>query len=194
MNTAEEAKLEYFFKENIIELDDDEVDEFLNNFAKEVVLQILSKKLKSIARAKYPDEVAWRLGRTFGDISDRYSADSESLSWMQTYNLLEKKVLLNFLSGYWDRANPNFDTLLELLNTLTNMILNHEWSQELVRAGIDAVTNGYSSLEYHTEVSLDIENIFREKLKIFESHLSNSPDMVSGSNQTLDFVRSVLNK
>lgn len=194
MTTSEDVRIKEFFKDKITDLDDDEVDKFLGDFSCEIVLQCLADKLKIIATSKYPDEEAWRLGRTFGDVSKRYSADIEAYSWLGNYSFLEKNALLNFLSGYWDQTKPDLDTLIDLSNILKNAMVNKEWPQDLILVGIDAVTNGYSSLEYRAEISFDIKNIFNDKLKTFEIYLSDSIVDPSSSRQTLDFVKSVLKK
>lgn len=194
MTISKDDKIKFFFEGDIIDLDDGKIDEFLDEFSCDIVLQSLSEKLKIIAKSKYPDEVAWRLGRTFGDISKRYSADVKAYFWLEFYNSSEKKSLLNFLSGYWDQTKPDFDTLKELSNTLADEIFNKEWPKELIRAGIDAVTNGYSSLEYRSEVSFEIKSAFEGQLKLFETYLSDTLYNASDSCQTLDFVKSVLSK
>jgi hypothetical protein len=194
MTTSEDVRIKEFFKDKITDWDDDEVDKFLGDFSCEIVLQCLADKLKIIATTKYPDEEAWRLGRTFGDVSKRYSADIEAYSWLGNYSFLEKNALLNFLSGYWDQTKPDLDTLIDLSNILKNAMVNKEWPQDLILVGIDAVTNGYSSLEYRAEISFDIKNIFNDKLKTFEIYLSDSIVDPSSSRQTLDFVKSVLKK
>jgi hypothetical protein len=194
MTISEDVRIKEFFKDKITDLDDDEVDKFLGEFSCEIVLQCLSDKLKFIATSKYPDEDAWRLGRTFGDVSKRYSADTEAYSWLKNYSFSEKNALLNFLSGYWDQTKPDLDILMDLSNILKNAIVNKEWPQDLIRIGIDAVTNGYSSLEYRTEISFDIKNIFNDKLKTFEIYLSDFIVDPSSSRQTLNFVKSVLSK
>jgi hypothetical protein len=194
MTTSEDVRIKEFFKDKITDLDDGEVDKFLGDFSCEIVLQCLTDKLKIIATSKYPDEEAWRLGRTFGDVSKRYSADIEAYSWLGNYSFLEKNALLNFLSGYWDQTKPDLDTLIDLSNILKNAMVNKEWPQDLILVGIDAVTNGYSSLEYRAEISFDIKNIFNDKLTTFEIYLSDSIVDPSSSRQTLDFVKSVLKK
>ena len=194
MKISENSIIKKFFKEEIIDLDEEEVDKFLNKFNQQEVIQCLFDQLRTIALSNYPDESAWRLGRTFGDISKKYFADVKAYSWLNNFESLEKKVLLNFLSGYWDQTKPDFETLSDLSKVITKATSDKEWPQALVQVGIDAVTNGYSSLEYRSEVNSDVSNSFKEKLKIFETYLApistNSPDTY----QTLKFVQSVLHE
>jgi hypothetical protein len=194
MTISEKNLLKEFFEEEIIDLDDDEVDRFLDRFDQQEVLQCLFDQLKNIAFSNYPDESAWRLGRTFGDISKRYSADAKVFSWFSTCGNIEKKASLNFFSGYWDQTKPDFNTLFELSNILVKVTLAKEWPQELTQAGIDAVTNGYSSLEYRSKVDRDISYCFKEKIKVFESYLMSYSADSSDTRQTLKFVQSVLSE
>jgi hypothetical protein len=175
--TPVNMEIKNFFQEKIFDLDEDEVDSFLERYDPEEVMHCLSEKLKSVAVSNDTDEPAWRLGRIFGDISKKYKADTTAYSWLDTSNMKGKRSLLNFLSGYWDQSRADLKTLMELATTLENEILaESKWLNELVVAGIDAVAIGYGNNKKFFEEDINVKSNLSEKLSLFREYLSNSPD------------------
>ncbi len=84
-------KIKAFFQEKILDVDDDEIDNFLKDYSNDQVIQCLFDELKSLSKLQYGDEPSWLLGRVFGGISNKYSADTQLYSVLNTCSLVEKK-------------------------------------------------------------------------------------------------------
>jgi hypothetical protein len=166
-------KLASFFDEDIFDLDENEVNVSLDKFDRQDVLQCLFSKLKSLAKIDYGDEWAWRLGRKFGDISLKYSADEQAYLWINISNDSEKQVLINFLSGYWDQAEADIYAILKLSNITSQAILNKEWSQKLILAAIDAVAIGYVNNKKLFENNVGDKTSIEDNLEVYREYLSN---------------------
>ena len=78
--------LKQFFEDDIINLDEDTVENFLSNYPIEQVIQCLFDELKSF---EYGDD-AWRLAGVFADIPQKYSVDKHIYSWLKNSTLHEK--------------------------------------------------------------------------------------------------------
>ena len=113
------------------------------------------------------------LGRIFGDISKKYSADIKAYSWFKTSNNLEKKALLNFISGYWDQTKADINTLILISKISSKAVSNKEWSEDLILAAIDAVAIGYANNKQIIHNHLENTNEIKENLQLFLEYLSN---------------------
>jgi hypothetical protein len=195
MTAILDEKLKLFFKDNVFG-DDEEVESFFNQYNSEDVIICLFDKLKSIAVSRDNIEPAWRLGRAFADISERYSADTKVYSSLDNLNnALEKIAFLNFLSGYWDGTKSHLETVISLSDRIVNLVLSKsDWNEELISYGIDSVVTGYFSYSQRSEIDMEVECRLKEKLKFFETYLSTLSEHSSCAKQTLNFVQSVLNK
>jgi hypothetical protein len=161
-----------FFQQEIFDIDEDEIDNFLDKYNQEEIIYLLSEKLKIIATSSDIDETAWRLGRIFGDLSKRYNADTVVYSWLNIFDMKEKRSLLNFLSGYWDQSRADLNVLMGLADTLNNVILNElKWCSEVTVAGIDAVAIGYGNNKRFFEEDIAIKNNLSKKLRSFKEYL-----------------------
>jgi hypothetical protein len=177
-----------FFNQKIFDLDEDEVDAFFDRYSSEEVIQCLFEKLKVIAISDEINELAWRLGRRFGDLSKNYDVDINSFSWLNISNMNEKIALVNFMSGYWDQSRADFDTLINLSNIVSDAILNElDWSSDLISSGIDAVIIGYSNNKDLFKENLDAKNDLKKIFKLFAEYFSN----ISGNDFT-DYQNSLL--
>lgn len=177
-----------FFNQKIFDLDEDEVDAFFDRYSSEEVIQCLFEKLKVIAISDEINELAWRLGRRFGDLSKNYDVDINSFSWLNISNMNEKIALVNFISGYWDQSRADFDTLINLSNIVSDAILNElDWSSDLISSGIDAVIIGYSNNKDLFKENLDAKNDLKKIFKLFAEYFSN----ISGNDFT-DYQNSLL--
>jgi hypothetical protein len=177
-----------FFNQKIFDLDEDEVDAFFDRYSSEEVIQCLFEKLKVIAISDEINELAWRLGRRFGDLSKNYDVDINSFSWLNISNMNEKIALVNFISGYWDQSRADFDTLINLSNIVSDAILNElDWSSDLISSGIDAVIIGYSNNKDLFKENLDAKNDLKKIFKLFSEYFSN----ISGNDFT-DYQNSLL--
>jgi hypothetical protein len=177
-----------FFNQKIFDLDEDEVDAFFDRYSSEEVIQCLFEKLKVIAISDEINELAWRLGRRFGDLSKNYEVDINSFSWLNISNMNEKIALVNFMSGYWDQSRADFDTLINLSNIVSDAILNElDWSSDLISSGIDAVIIGYSNNKDLFKENLDAKNDLKKIFKLFAEYFSN----ISGNDFT-DYQNSLL--
>ena len=195
MSTILDEKLSIFFKDDIFG-DDDEVDSFLGQYDCSKVMQYLFEKLNLIAASRDNIEPAWRLGRVFAAISERYSADTEVYSLLnKTSNDLEKISLLNFLSGYWDGTKSNLNTVINLSNSVMNLVLDKSGcNEELISYGVDAVTTGYFSYSQRSQIDVDVESDLKENLRLFKVYLSTISVHSLCAKQTLNFIQSVLDK
>jgi hypothetical protein len=173
-----DENLKTFFIDDIFD-DEDEVDKFLSQYACEYVIQSLMERLKSLVEAP-PDiahisDTAWRLGRTFSELSERYAADKNIYALIDTCNDFEKISLLNFFSGYWDQSKADPNVLMGLTDILQNVISNElKWPDEVTAAGIDAVAMGYGNNKEIFTKDMVIKNNLSEKLKLFKRYLSDS--------------------
>jgi hypothetical protein len=187
------SQVQDFFNEKIFDLDDEEVDDFLGEFNREIVIQCLFEKLKSISMSEDDIEPAWRLGGIFGYISKRYDVDLEAYSWFNAVDMIQKKSFLNFMSGYWNRAKPDPKVLASLSDIIEKELSsNSKWSQELIFWGIEAVSTGYCSFKNRSEIDAAMEKRLNKKLNLFASCLSNFSDSFLDVTQTLKFVRSLI--
>ena len=175
--TIYEQKIKNFFEEEIFDLDEDEVDTFLNGYSSEKVIECLIEKLKFLATFQYGDEWAWRLGRDFCSISNKYSADTQVYSLLNTSNLAKKKIMLHFLSGYWyGDIDANLEIVVKIAEEIIDTIANFnnlKWNQELIFVAIEAVAIGYLYNEQLLKVKINIENQLKQRLKTFKTYISN---------------------
>jgi hypothetical protein len=140
-------EIEFFFQQNIFDMDEDEVNSFLEKYDREEILRCLFEKLKVIATSDDTDEPAWRLGRIFGDISKRYNADTVVYSWLNIFDMKEKRSLLNFLSGYWDQSRADLNVLIGLAAILKDVISNElRWPNEVAIAGIEGASQSCKNI------------------------------------------------
>jgi hypothetical protein len=195
MITVANEKIEKLFESyDIFDDDSNEIDELLSQYDCEVVIKCLLEKLKSISSSEDNIEPAWRLGRVFASISERYSADKRMYSFLDSCKELEKIALLNFLSGYWDGTKSDLNVVVDLSNSVANSISNaSKYSEKLFFYEIDAVVTGYSSYRYRAKIDIEVESIFKEKLRLFATYLSGIPANTVDVSQTLEFIEKLVN-
>jgi hypothetical protein len=139
-----DKNIKEFFQWQILKLDEDDVDIFLNNYSSEAVINCLLDELKSLPQEG--GEWAWKLGRVFGSISKKYCADSNTYSFLNSSDLRIKKILLSFLSGYWDNAEANLEIIVKIAKEIVDLIENHDnsqWDTWAITLAIEAVAVGY---------------------------------------------------
>ncbi|MBE9092720.1 hypothetical protein [Tychonema sp. LEGE 07203] len=171
-----DQKIKAFFQQKILDVDDDEIDKFLKDYSNDQVIQCLFDKLKSLSKLQYCYECSWLLGRVLGGISNKYSADTQLYSLLNTSTIVEKQVLLNFLSGYWDNAKPNIEIVVTLAEDIAYIITNPDelkWDRETICLGMEAVALGYLNNKQLFHFNKDRENKLRQTLKNFMAYLSN---------------------
>jgi hypothetical protein len=182
-------EIEFFFRQNIFDIDEDEVDNFLDTYNREEILRCLFERLKVIATSNDTDEPAWRLGRIFGDISKKYRADTAVYSWLNIFDMKEKRSLLNFLSGYWDQSRADLNVLIGLADTLKNVISNElRWSNEVTIAGIDAVAIGYGNNRRFFEEDTAIKSDLSEKIRLLKEYLLDSLDKYPNQQSLIELL------
>ncbi|MEZ2318182.1 MAG: hypothetical protein ACBR15_04140 [Microcoleus sp.] len=174
-----DQKIKAFFEDTIFDIDDkDEIDAFFNNYSDRKVIQCLSDKLKSLSTERYSDEPSWVLGGIFGRISNKYSLDTQLFPLLNTCTLVEKKVFLNFLSGYFERAEPDVEIVVKIAEEIAYIIANPDdfkWDRETIALGIEAVFLAYLNVNNKKLFHVDkiIENKLIKMLKIFKAYLSD---------------------
>jgi hypothetical protein len=178
-----------FFQQEIFDIDEDEVDRFFDKYDQEEILRCLFERLKVIATSNDTDEPAWRLGRIFGDISKKYRADTVVYSWLNIFDMKEKRSLLNFLSGYWDQSRADLNVLMGLTAILKNVISNEpRWSNEVTIAGIDAVAIGYGNNRRFFEEDTAIKSDLSEKLRLLKEYLLDSLDKYPNQKSLIELL------
>ena len=91
--TVPAPSLKLFFEEEIVNLDEDTVEEFVSRYPSAQVIQCLFEELKSL---EYGDD-AWRLGGALADVSHKYAVDTHIYLWLENSTLDRKKIFLDFL-------------------------------------------------------------------------------------------------
>lgn len=172
-----DPKIKAFFEDTIFDIDDDnEIDTFFNNYSHRKVIQCLFDKLKSLSTERYSDEPSWLLGRIFGGISNKYSADTQLFPLFNTGTLVEKQVYFNFLSGYYDNAEPDVEIVVKIAEDIAYIIANPDdlkWDRETIAIGIEAVSIAYLNNKQLFHVDKIIGNKLIQMLKVFKAYLSN---------------------
>lgn len=172
-----DREIKAFFEDTIFDIDDENaIDAFFNNYSACQVIQCLFDKLKSLSTERYSDEPSWLLGRIFGGISNKYSADTQLFPLLNTCTLVEKKVFLNFLSGYFDNAEPDVEIVVKIAENIAYIIANPDdlkWDRETIALGIEAVSLAYLNNKQLFHVDKIIGNKLIQMLKIFKAYLSN---------------------
>ncbi len=166
-----DTNIKEFFQRQILDLDEDDVDIFLNNYSSEAVINCLFEKLKSLPQES--GEWAWKLGRVFGSISKKYCADANIYSSLNSSDLRNKKTLLNFLSGYWDNAEANLEIIMKIAKETVDLTEKHDnsqWDAWAITLAIEAVAVGYVNNKKSFEVS-EKSNLERI-LRIFKAYIS----------------------
>jgi hypothetical protein len=179
MTISDEA-LKNFFQRDIIGLFEDKVDSFLSHYSIEQVIQCLFDRLKSF---EYGED-AWRLARVFADISKKYSVDTHIYSWLKTSTLNEKKILLNFLAGYYEGATPNFEIVMKISEKLVETIANlneFTWDGEAISLAIEAVALGYVNNKQFFKENQDLEDKLKPRLIFFKTYISKADPKSPGS-------------
>ena len=172
-----DQKIKAFFEDTIFDIDDENaIDTFFNNYSDRKVIQCLFDKLKSLSTERYSDEPSWLLGRIFGGISNKYSADTQLFPLLNTCTLVEKKVYLNFLSGYGDNAEPDAEIVVTIAEDIAYIIANPDdfkWDLETIALGIEAVSLTYLNNKPLFHMDKIIGNKLIQMLKVFQAYLSN---------------------
>lgn len=170
MTTNEELKT--FFNRRIFDLDENEVDAFFVNYDDSTIFEYLFNKLELIT-INGDSEQAWLLGRILGDMSKCNNADKKIYSMLNTKDTINKNVIFLFLSGYWDQADSDINVIVDLLNTIENIVDQKKiWSEKEINEAILAVAVGYVNNKKYIESKIsDIS--FKEQFKKFEIYLSN---------------------
>jgi hypothetical protein len=172
-----DQKIKAFFEDTIFDIDDENaIDTFFKNYSARKVIQCLFDKLKSLSTERYSDEPSWLLGRIFGGLSNKYSADTQLFPLLNTCTLVEKKVFFNFLSGYFDNAEPDVEIVVKIAEEIAYIIANPDdlkWDQETIALGIEAVSLAYLNNKQLFHVDKIIGNKLIQMLKTFKAYLSN---------------------
>jgi hypothetical protein len=171
--------LKNFFQRDIIDLDEDAVEAFLSRYPVKAVIQCLFDQLKSF---EYGDD-AWRLAGAFADISKKYSVDIHIYSWLKTSTLNEKKILLNFLVGYYFNADPDIDIIIKISEELVAIINNSTeltWDEETILLAIEAILYAYFRTKQFFKENPDLEDRLRQQFIIFKQYISNADPQSSG--------------
>jgi len=171
-----DQKIKAFFEDTIFDIDDENaIDTFFKNYSARKVIQCLFDKLKSLSTERYSDEPSWLLGRIFGGLSNKYSADTQLFPLLNTCTLVEKKVFFNFLSGYFDNAEPDVEIVVKIAEEIAYIIANPDdlkWDQETIALGIEAVSLAYLNNKQLFHVDKIIGNKLIQMLKTFKAYLS----------------------
>jgi hypothetical protein len=178
--TSSDAALKNFFQRDIIDLFEDQVDSFLSHYSIEQVIQCLSDRLKSF---EYGED-AWRLGVAFADISQKYSVDTHIYSWLKTSTLNEKKILLNFLAGYYYYIKPSFEIVMKISEELVEIIANPNeftWDGEAISLAIESIALGYVNNEQFFKENQDLEDGFKPRLIFFKTYISKADPKSPGA-------------
>ena len=172
-----DREIKAFFEDTIFDIDDENaIDAFFNNYSACQVIQCLFDKLKSLSTERYSDEPSWVLGGIFGRISNKYSVDTQLFSLLNTCTLVEKKVFLNFLSGYFDNAEPDVEIIVKIAENIAYIIANPDdlkWDRETIALGIEAVSLAYLNNKQLFHVDKIIGNKLIQMLKNFKAYLSD---------------------
>jgi hypothetical protein len=171
-----EQKLKAFFEDTIFDIDDENaIETFFNDYSDRKVIQCLFDKLKSLSTERYSDEPSWLLGRIFGGISNKYSADTQLFPLLNTCTLVEKKVFLHFLCGYFDNAEPDVEIVVKIAEEIAYIIANPDdlkWDRETISLGIEAVSLAYLNNKQLFHGDKIIGNKLIQMLKKFKAYLS----------------------
>jgi hypothetical protein len=161
-----------FFSEEIGKLDDYEIYPVFERFSKKDIFDCLLNELQSLSKRDYGgSESAWYLGRSFGDISEKYPAEAKVYYWLIN-DSVEKGILFNFLLGYWEMTDADPNILIELVNmTRDVMINNQKWTEEEIAIAIEAIATGYVDNQKITESNEEHINYFKEHFKLFKEFL-----------------------
>ncbi|NES97428.1 MAG: hypothetical protein F6K32_19845 [Desertifilum sp. SIO1I2] len=172
-----DQKIKTFFEGSIFDIDDENtIDTFLKDYSDQKVIQCLFDKLKSLSTERYSDEPSWLLGRIFGRSSNKYSVDTQLFPLLKTCTLNEKKVYLNFLSGYFDYGEPDVEIIVKIAEDIAYIIANPDdlkWDLETIALGIEVVFLAYLSNEQLFHVDKIIGNKLIQMLKTFKAYLSS---------------------
>lgn len=172
--TISDEEIKIFFESRIFDLDENDVEIFFDKCDCEKVIKYLLDRLKLIAIYSDRDERSWRLGRVFGSIPKKYSADIKVYSLLNSCNDPEKEAMLNFISGYWYSLGADLDTLVEIFSLVKKAILNEIiWNKKLILIAIEAATIGYIYNPKMIEIDIDRKKDFDEALKLFKKYVSS---------------------
>lgn len=142
-----------------------------------MVIECLIGKLKLLSTLQDGDEWAWRLGRVFCSIYNKYSADKQVYLSLNSSRITDKKSLLHFLSGYWyGDTDANLEVIAKIAEETIDIMINpnnSEWNQELISLAIEAVAVGYVYNRQLFKANKNGEEQLKQKLKIFKKYILN---------------------
>jgi hypothetical protein len=94
--------------------------------------------------------------------------------------LLKKKLILNFLSGYWyGTTDANLEIVVNFAEEITNIIASPNdwrWIKELISIAIEAIGVGYVYNEQRFKAHKDTDNRVIQRLKIIKKYTLNNVD------------------
>jgi hypothetical protein len=140
-----DSMLAEFFEQEIFDLDDDEIEEYLCDYSEgDVNENIIARlQLASLTRDEV-EEVSWKLGRVFGG-QRKLNVDCVVISKLPEYSSDMVIACMNFLSGYWDEAKPDLVCLKTFLRFVSESVDSNRWSQKLSALSVEAVATLYGN-------------------------------------------------
>jgi len=155
------VSLEKFFREDIFELDSDEVEDYVSQFPEIQVNKCLSEKLKILAGDQDTIiEEPWKLGRKFGGFK-KSSADEYILKKIYDANQNIKEAYFEFLSGFWERiCDDQLLLVKEYSDYVVKLLPDSKFNQEFIKKLIGTFATAYLYNKSICEKELCLYNNF----------------------------------
>lgn len=159
--------LNNFFRNEIFDLDDDEVLYFLRVFSENEIFYSLKNNLKIDSSLECSIfEISWKLGRILGSCGqigiDNYIIQEIMIS---TDNF--KLSYFNFLAGYWDEVNPDFNIFIDFLGFIVENLADELWSNELSILSIEPIAIVYVK----NKEKLNINPYILDKIRVLKNYV-----------------------
>ncbi len=139
--------LEDFFNQDIFDRDEIEVETFLGDYTDAQIFDNLIRKLQisSLPDSKIDsDDISWKLGRIMGDYN-KIPTDKLIIFKLTEFSLDMKIAYMSFLSGYWDEATPDLDSMISFSTFVTNLINSNNKNEKLVELSVEAIAVAYGN-------------------------------------------------
>lgn len=141
-----DSSLINFFKEEIFDLDDDEIEIFLDKYPADKIQSCIDRRLEfaeNLDKSSAYDD-SWRLGRILGAY-EKAKIDQYIIPKIDNSDLIMKEVYFNFLAGYWDEAEANLDSAKSLIKFIATALSSGDWTQDLAAVSIEPVAVVYGN-------------------------------------------------
>lgn len=130
-------ELKQFFESDIFDIDEDEVVSILSRFNEDEVFICMADRIETASASDDEiEETPWKLGRVFA-VYETLDADKYIIDKLPNFDLRMTRSCMSFLSGYWDDAAPQVDSLKIFFRMLVKSINEQSWNQKLLSTCVE---------------------------------------------------------